>query len=143
MMKKKNRTRHDARRTAMQAVHMLDQNPDVSSEHIREFVHFELKFPKLEVFTNELIDGVRTNRQQIDAAISQSTENWQINRMAVVDRAILRLAAYELLFCPQTPPGVAINEALELAKAFSADESVSFLNGVLDRIAKKGTTAEP
>lgn len=88
-------------------------------------------------FSIQLVEGAIKNREAIDNLISKYTTNWQINRMAVVDRNILRLATYELLFTEDIPPKVAINEAVDLAKKFGDVDSGKFVNGVLDKILKE------
>lgn len=87
-------------------------------------------------FATELARGVDAHLDAIDAAIEASSTNWRIRRMAVVDRNVLRLAAYELLHRDDIPANVTINEAVEMAKLFGSKESGSFVNGVLDRIAR-------
>lgn len=85
----------------------------------------------------ELTAGVRANRTPLDAAIDQRLENWTVGRLAATDRAILRLGAYEILYRAETPPRVAINEAVELAKQFGSDgKTARLVNGVLDRLAR-------
>lgn len=88
-------------------------------------------------FFADLVEGIIAHRDEIDAAIKESAEHWAMDRMAVVDRNILRTAAYELLFRRDIPPAVAINEAIEIAKKYSSTESASFINGILDNISKK------
>jgi len=85
-------------------------------------------------FARELIDGCVANRDAVDKVIQDTAENWRLDRMPFIDRNILRLAAYELLFRHDTPPKVAINEAIELAKKYSTENSPTFVNGVLDKI---------
>ena len=88
-------------------------------------------------YAEELVRGVAAHRRTIDKYLSQTSENWALDRMPVVDRAILRLAVYEMLFEDNVPVSVAINEAVELAKAYGGeDESSRFVNGVLGRIAR-------
>lgn len=88
-------------------------------------------------FARALFALVDKDRTAIDAAIDQRLDNWTIHRLAVTDRAILRLGAAELLYCPDTPPRVAINEAIELAKQFGSDaRTAKLINGVLDRLAR-------
>ena len=88
-------------------------------------------------FARELFALVGKDRTAIDAAIDERLDNWTIHRLAVTDRAILRLGAAELLYCPDTPPRVAINEAIELAKQFGSDaRTAKLINGVLDRLAR-------
>jgi transcription antitermination protein NusB len=82
----------------------------------------------------ELVRGTARELHRIDPLITQHATNWRIERMAVVDRVILRLGVYELLCTPETPPAVVIDEAVELARTFSADQAVAFVNGVLDAV---------
>ncbi len=81
-----------------------------------------------------LVRGTARELHRIDPLITQHATNWRIERMAVVDRVILRLGVYELLCTPDTPPAVVIDEAVELARTFSADQAVAFVNGVLDAV---------
>ena len=96
----------------------------------------------LRTFANALVrDTVRSRSTEIDRAASPSTpQNWRLERMAVIDRLILRMAVCELLAEPETPPRVVINEALELARTFSTEEAVKFINGMLDAV-KEGRQA--
>jgi N utilization substance protein B len=87
-------------------------------------------------FATTLACGVESNRDDLDAAIEGASTNWRVARMAVVDRNLLRLGAFELLHCPDIPANVTINEAVELAKRFGAGDSKGFVNGILDRIAR-------
>jgi N utilization substance protein B len=90
----------------------------------------------LRQFATKLTNGVAATVDQIDPMIAEAAENWRIERMAVMDRIILRLAVYEFLHQPETPARVIINEALELARTFSTDEAVRFINGILDSIRR-------
>ena len=90
--------------------------------------------PKPDRFMEELARGTVANSAGIDQRIEAKAANWRLERMPVVDRNILRLAIYEMLFCPEVPPVVAINEAIEIAKRFGAQETPAFVNGVLDRL---------
>ena len=85
-------------------------------------------------YARALVTGVLENKQELDSRISEVTANWKLERIAAVDRAILRLGLYELLEMAEVPPKVVINEAVELAKKFSTEKSGAFVNGVLDRI---------
>ncbi len=87
-------------------------------------------------FADELFQGTLRHRDEIDAVIRNAAEHWDLDRMVAVDRNILRLAAYEILYRQDIPAAVTIDEALEIAKKFSTQESASFINGLLDRIAK-------
>lgn len=90
----------------------------------------------LREFSCRLVQGVREHLQEIDELLLRVAENWRVERMTLVDRNILRLAAYELLFCPDIPHRVSMNEAIELAKRFSTAESGAFINGVLDQLLR-------
>jgi N utilization substance protein B len=91
---------------------------------------------EVESFARGLFRGAVDNIEQIDQLISKHAANWRLERMAAVDRSILRVAAYELLFDHETPPNAVINEALEVARRFSGEGSVEFVNGILDTILK-------
>ena len=92
---------------------------------------------EVRTFAAELVRGTAARLSVIDPLIAQAAEHWRLDRIAIIDRLILRLATYELLDHPGTPAPVVINEALELARTFSTDESVGFVNGVLDAIRKR------
>jgi N utilization substance protein B len=91
-------------------------------------------------FATRLVEGTLASQKDIDVLLARYAENWTIQRMAVVDRNILRMAAYELLHSPDVPPKVSINEAVDLAKKFGDAESGKFVNGILDRILKESKT---
>jgi len=91
----------------------------------------------LRQFANGLVRGTLGRMPEIDAIITAHAQNWRIERMAVIDRIVLRLAVYELLAEPETPARVVINEAIELARTYSGDEAVPFVNGVLDSVRKE------
>lgn len=93
-------------------------------------------------FTQRLVEGVAAHLSSIDEKISQYAANWQLNRMAVIDRNVLRIGVYELLHTQDIPPKVTINEAVELAKKFGDLESGKFVNGILDKIHKTETLAK-
>jgi N utilization substance protein B len=85
-------------------------------------------------YFHRLVDGVQENRKTIDSVIEQFSSNWKLSRMSCVDRNVLRIAAFELLFCADIPPKVSINEAIDVGKRFGTDESGAFINGILDSI---------
>jgi N utilization substance protein B len=85
-------------------------------------------------FAEPLLRGAIEKMPEVDAKIRTLADNWDFERLAVVDRNIMRLAIYEMLFCPEIPPVVSINEAIEIAKKFSTAESGKFVNGLLDRV---------
>jgi transcription antitermination factor NusB len=90
-----------------------------------------------EQFAEALVRGTIDNLEEIDRVIKEAAEHWEMERMAAVDRNILRFAVYEILYRNDIPPAVTINEALEIAKKYSSIEAVPFINGLLDRIAKE------
>lgn len=87
-------------------------------------------------FAEELILGVAENLEKIDQVIEEHSTNWALDRMARVDLSLLRMATYELLFCPETPTSVVINEAVEIGKRFGTQETSAFVNGILDKISR-------
>lgn len=116
-------------------LYQTEQNPGLAAEEVRRFVERRLRGDKkLCAFAEALIAGVLEHQPRIDALISDVAENWRLDRMAAIDRNILRLGAYEMLFCPDVPTKVAINESLELAKRYSTAQSSRFVNGILDRL---------
>lgn len=91
----------------------------------------------LREFANTLVRGALARREEIDALLTRHTQNWRIERMTVIDRLVLRLGVYEMLAEAETPSKVIINEAIELARAYSGEEAVGFVNGVLDAVRKE------
>ena len=127
--------RSRGREVALQVLYQVEQNPGVPLEEVRRFIQRRLLGDrKLSEFTEGLIAGVKEHQPRIDAVISEVAENWRLDRMAAIDRNILRLGAYEMLYCPEVPARVALNEALELAKRYSTAQSSRFVNGILDRV---------
>ena len=88
-------------------------------------------------FAQNLVDSVLKHRSELDTEISEIATNWNINRMAAVDRNVLRLGLAELTICPETPNKVILNEAVELAKQYSSEEAGAFVNGLLDKLCAK------
>ena len=127
--------RRQAREVALQALFVSDFSGKWTMESIQEtFVHFGVS-AQVKPFAETLCQGVMEHLAEIDSEISKSSQNWSITRMSRVDRCILRVACYEILFMTDVPNRVAINEAIEISKRYSADDSPSFINGVLDKLA--------
>lgn len=127
--------RRQAREVALQLLYMIDFNDSWSNytqDQCPELFDVE---DKSRDFSNLIVDGVIQNRVKLDSVITRASENWSIQRMARVDRALLRLACFELCCLPEIPRNVAINEAIEVAKKFGSEDSPMFINGVLDKIA--------
>jgi transcription antitermination protein NusB len=130
--------RRKAREVALQFLYQLDlHSEDDPSRHGAEFWERHPVDADTRAFADALVRGTKTNQAKIDQVLAQFAEHWDLERMAVVDRNILRLAAYELLWTGEVPPKVAINEAIEIAKKFGTKESSRFINGVLDRVHKE------
>lgn len=128
--------RRQSRELALQALFFLDVNHTDSAQGLGEFCALrEDELPGLvKPFFIELVQGVLDAREEIDGLLDKWAKNWKLSRMAVVDRNIMRIAAFELLKCPDIPCSVSINEAVEIGKKFGTRDSGAFINGVLDRI---------
>lgn len=113
----------------------------VGRRELDEFWADKKENREIREFAEELVKGTLEKLEDIDALIEKLAENWILGRMAAVDRNILRLAAFEILYRRDIPSAVTINEALEIAKKYSSSESAPFLNGVLDRLAKEAGKA--
>lgn len=130
-------TRRQAREWVVQLLFQLDMNPEPLEKAFGPFWEDKEADVTIRGFTETLVRGVRENLSRIDETIKTYAENWDINRMKAVDRNVLRMAVYEMLFCEDIPPIVAINEAVDIAKYFSTPESGRFVNGILDRVLKE------
>jgi len=134
-------SRHRSREAALQVLYALDlgrpDDADLARAGTEAFEsaseHFELP-EGARAFAKELIVGVTEHRDALDALLSTHTRNWRLARMATVDRNVLRLAVFELLYSP-TPSPVVIDEAVELARRFGGEKSPAFVNGILDAVA--------
>ncbi len=127
-------TRRRAREIALQVLYQLDASQAKAEDVLDLFWENFAPSPKAREFCQRLVEGVSRNLGQIDQIIEDHSENWTLKRMAMVDRNILRLAAFELLHCPDIPFKAILNEAVELAKKFGSDDSGAFVNGILDKI---------
>jgi N utilization substance protein B len=135
--------RSRGREVALQVLYQIEQNPGIPVAEVRQFIDRRLLGDqKLIEFTRDLVAGVRENQPKIDGMITEVAENWRLDRMAAIDRNILRLGAYEMLLRPEVPAKVAINEALELAKRYSTAQSSRFVNGILDRVLQLNATSQ-
>src|SRR3989344_7232229 len=128
------RKRTQARETALKILYQMDMAEYALDQIFPSFWESPPAPPDVQEFTEQLVRGTHEHLKEIDQKIIQYTENWQLNRMAVVDRNILRFAVYELLFLDEIPPKVTINEAVNVAKKYSQDEAGKFVNGILDKI---------
>ena len=128
------RKRTQAREFALQILYRQDLNPESGETLFSSFWETNPAPPEVQEYTERIVRGTLTFLTEIDAVLSKYTEHWKLHRMAVVDRNILRLSTYELLYVEEVPPKVAINEAVNIAKKFSQEDSGKFVNGVLDKI---------
>jgi transcription antitermination protein NusB len=126
--------RSRAREVALQLLYQRDLNPHVARPVIERFAADRLHDSELTPYCLGLYDGVVGHAGDIDDRLSAVAENWRLPRMPAVDRNVLRLGAYELLYHSETPPPVALVEAIELARRYGSADSPSFVNGVLDRL---------
>ncbi|EWH21135.1 transcription antitermination factor NusB [Bacillus haynesii] len=122
--------RRTAREKALQSLFQID----VSDIEPNEAMQHALDGQESDAFFEQLVYGVLENKEKIDEMIKQHLVNWKLDRLANVDRAILRLSAYEMIFLDDIPVNVSMNEAIELAKQFGDDKSAKFINGVLSNI---------
>jgi len=129
--------RATAREHALQFLYQLDLMGFEKLEVMQAFLDRSEMSEVLREFARSLILGVHENWPRLDEEIRLAAKNWDLQRMAVIDRNILRLGIYELLFCEDIPPKVVINEAVELGKRFSTEQTGGFVNGILDSIVKK------
>ena len=130
-------TRRDAREWALQILFGMEFNRDTDPVPVVEgFMQDKACTPPVRAFMQALVDGVLTHREAIDAVISTAAQHWDIRRMGGVERNVLRIGVFELLYCEEVPPASAINEAVDIAKYFSSRESGRFINGILDQVRK-------
>ena len=126
--------RREGREAAIQFLYQRDLNTGANAETVAEFWELRPAAKKVRDFGMAIAEGVLAHQGDIDERIRQAASNYDLHRIAAVDRNILRMAIFEMLYCPEVPPVVSINEAIEIAKRFGSDESGRFVNGVLDRI---------
>ncbi len=137
-MTSKSGTRRKSRELVLQMLFQLDMGHQAPDE-VRLTFWSERKDldDKIRGFADDLFSVACERREEIDQTVERNAEHWRMERMAAVDRNLLRAGVAELLGFPKTPPAVVINEALEIARRFSTPESVQFINGVLDSVARE------
>jgi len=129
--------RRKARELVIQILFHMEFNPGDPDEIFDLVCENFNSSRSIRTFSRRLVRGVRENIEHLDKLIRQSSKNWRLERMSIVDRSILRLAAYEILFMEDIPYKVSIDEAVELGKKYGTEESGAFINGVLDNIFNK------
>lgn len=132
------RKRTIARESALKILYAIDITKEAPDKCIDNFWLSQDKTEKeIRNYADDIVLGVCRNKSRIDELVSECATNWELDRMAVIDRNILRLGAYELIFMEDIPPKVAINEAIDIAKKYGDKDSGKFVNGVLDKINKE------
>lgn len=145
-MSAKGGERRKAREFALQLLFQLDISPEPPETAMEEFWEGKPVSEPVRAFAVRIVEGTFSTRDGIDEILADCALNWRVNRMAVVDRNILRMAVWEFLGEPETPRIVIIDEAIEIAKKFGNDESGPFINGILDAIRiklERGELAPP
>lgn len=131
--------RHQARKDALQILYQLDMNGSLSVP--QAIAHYEKLYTKeggrVDEYVEKLVNGVREHLKELDNEVASQSENWKMERMATVDRNILRIGVFELKFCDDVPATVTINEMVEVAKEFGAEATPSFINAILDKLKDK------
>ena len=129
--------RRQTREWIIQFLFQQDFNPEPIPQALSYFWEDKSPVERERLFAEQMIQGVIEHQQALDKTLSNYAKNWSSDRLAAVDRTVMRLALYEMLHCDETPPVVAINEAVHFAKDLSSLQSGRFVNGVLDRIRKE------
>lgn len=129
-------TRRKGRELALQGLYQMQITGDASLEALEIFLRHFQGSNKAREFARRLVLGVLDHWEEIDRLIEQSADHWKLSRMAKVDLTILRMATYEMLFCPDIPLNVSMDEAIEIGKRYGSDDSATFINGVLDQVAQ-------
>ena len=130
--------RHDAREAALKILYFCEISGAAANEAMASYFaeHAPDAGADVREFSRALVLGTLADVPSLDALIARHSQHWRLERLAVIDRLILRMAAWELTQTPDVPPPVVLNEAIELARAYSTDGSVAFVNGVLDGVLK-------
>lgn len=136
-------SRRQARELAVQFLYQLEATGDELDEGLDKFKEVYGLPDKAAPFFERLVRGVWRHDRELDKLIGHYSKNWKVDRMSVIDRIILRLAAFEMKYCPDIPANATINEAVELAKSFCGDESSRFINGVADALNKDLQKTDP
>ena len=130
-------TRRDIREWIVQLLFELDLNPREELDKVFKNFWLERQIkPEARTFTEEIVRGVHRKKPEIDEILAKYAQNWDIHRMKVTDRNVMRMALYEMCYRDDIPPVVSINEAVDIAKYFSDSDSGKFVNGILDRARK-------
>ncbi len=129
--------RRRARECALQMLFQIDLTGGAPRDVFEQFWATQPVGEDLQAFSETLVEGVGRELVLLDGAIASASEHWRLERMAIVDRNVLRIAVYEMLFDPDTPAAVVMDEAIEIAKRFGSEDSGAFINGILDAVHKR------
>lgn len=135
--------RRRAREIALQMLYQMEVNPVDPQEALELFWRNLSASQPVKEFVGRIVAGVHGKREEIDKLIKKHSEHWRLDRMDWVDKSILRMGVFEILFCDDIPVKVAMNEAVDLGKKFGAEESGAFINGILDKISKTEGKVQP
>ena len=127
--------RRKSREIALQVLYQIDISRGDAGEKFNLFWQHFTPSDELKEFSQKIVEGVFHHREEIDILIEKHSEHWRLKRMTIVDRNILRSAIFELMYCPDTPSKVILNEAVELGKKFGSEKTGPFINGILDRVS--------
>jgi len=133
--------RRTARELALKFLYQTEFNSNSPDSELNSFCDRANVSEEVQNFTQDLIKNILFHKKEVDELLEKISANWAPDRMAVIDKNILRLGICELLFDPTTPPKVVINEAVEIAKKFGTEESPDFINGILDKVFKDSKVA--
>lgn len=128
--------RRKAREIAVQLLYQMEVNPGEPQEALELFWRNLSASAATKEFVNRIVLGVHEKQGEIDKLLAKHSEHWRLERMDRVDKSILRMGVFEIMFCDDIPVKVAMNEAVDLGKKFGAEESGAFINGILDKISK-------
>jgi N utilization substance protein B len=128
------RKRRKSREYALQVLFQLNITKQGAIKALSQFQEHFSSDGEADEFLKRLVLGVLEHRQELDRLIEQYSENWRLDRINIIERNILRMALFELLYCEEIPPKVTINEAIDLGKRYGSGDSGGFINGILDRI---------
>jgi N utilization substance protein B len=137
--------RRKSREIALQMLYQLEMTGEPPNEVIGLYYEIESGEDEkiadsdysVRPFAEQLVNGVYQHRSELDAKIVAASENWRLERMSIIDRNVLRIALFEMLYCQEIPPKVSINEAIDLGKTFGSPDSGAFINGILDHLLRE------
>ena len=129
--------RRKSRELALKMLYQMEVNGDDAEAALRKFCEIFPYQKDIVDYSLLLLNGIKKEQQRLDRYIEKASEHWKLSRFTYVDKNILRIGAYEMLFSPDVPPKVAIDEAIELGKKFGSEDSKDFINGILDRVLRE------